>query len=62
MVDDALYSLVHVGAVSIIRGSAAAFDSVGVEGVYRCRIRDETNTFQNLYAGIYRTSSFKNSS
>ena len=60
-VDNVLYSLIQFGSLSLIRG-AAAFDSAGVEGVYRCRIRDETNTFRNLYAGIYRTSSLENSS
>ena len=30
------------------------------EGVYTCRIPDETNTIQTLYAGIYTMSSYQN--
>ena len=45
-----------------LRRGSVEFDSAGVEGVYRCRIRDENGIFQNLYAGIYRTSSYQNSS
>ena len=59
--DNVLYSLIQFGFLSLIRGTAV-FDGAGVEGVYRCRIRDQTNTFRNLYAGIYRTSSLENSS
>ena len=56
-----LFSSTSFGAQQLRRGSVE-FDSAGVEGVYRCRIRDENGIFQNLYAGIYRTSSYQNSS
>ena len=56
-----LFNSTNFGGVSFRRGSVE-FDSAGVEGVYRCRIRDENGIFQTLYAGIYRTNSYQNSS
>ena len=56
-----LFTFTSFGTQPLSRGSVE-FDSAGVEGVYRCRIRDENGIFQTLYAGIYRTSSYQISS
>ena len=47
--------------IQLLKGSGPSFDSSGVEGVYSCRILDENNDEQTLYAGLYKTETYLNS-
>jgi len=52
--------LSRVRHVVLVRGDIE-FTS-DAEGVYTCRIPDESNVQQTLYVGIYQTSTYENSS
>ncbi len=47
--------------IELLDGNGPSFDSQELEGVYKCRIRDENNQFQNMYAGLYKTDNYNNS-
>ena len=57
---EVLFFASRIGRVELFINENSQFTSE-LEGVYTCRIPDETNTIQTLYAGIYTRSSYQNS-
>ncbi len=56
-----LYTLDVNSNIELVDGNGHSFDSVELEGVYMCRILDEGNVFQSMYAGLYKTENYFNS-